>query len=151
MEHNDFYKDFYDLAVALVDAPPSDLEEAAERTAVSRVYYAGYHYARKLMEGWGCPISRKGTAHAEVVHGLKCSGQTDIIEMGEELENLMLERQRADYQIEDAQTFDMPAIYDRYGYFTRNLKSRWQKLSAQARATALDKIQRRVASLQKRR
>ena len=61
--------DFRDVAAHLYRSPPANREEAALRTAVSRVYYAAFLYARDLMRKWGLEFTDRAV-HAQVAEGL---------------------------------------------------------------------------------
>lgn len=84
-------RDFQKLAVELARLK----SEAEMRTAVSRAYYAALNHAAQLTEGIGVSIPDDWRFHNVVADSLI------NIEPGlkHELENLKLERGRADYRV----------------------------------------------------
>lgn len=66
--------------------------EAAQRTAVSRAYYAVYHAARRLSPGE--PFT---TTHEQLWRSLKQNGAKGERRLGERGNRLKLERHEADY------------------------------------------------------
>jgi uncharacterized protein (UPF0332 family) len=68
-------------------------EEAAERSAISRAYYAAFHAARDYLDRTGPAVARSGSAHAEVRNRMFWSERR----VGEGLRRLHGLRKHADY------------------------------------------------------
>ena len=141
-------RDFYRLAERLRDAPPARMEEAAERTAAGRIYYAAFIYARNLMRGWGCALTHRGI-HAQVSEGLKCSGQRDLLRIGHKLGQLHEERKAADYETDRPYILDFVKLKELYAHVFPELAHRWNFLSQEQQEEALDKMQRKIATYER--
>jgi len=141
--------DFRHIADHLLACPPKNKEEAAERTAVNRLYYAAYIHARDVMRSWGCSLGVAG-GHSQVFEGLKCSGVRDIIEIGHKIAELFSERLSADYKTEQPRGFDVQKLRLLHEHVVEELGCRWSHLTSAERSEALDKIQRRVTSIEER-
>ena len=92
---------FISLALQLAG---SDKEERL-RTSVSRAYYGAYHIVRSLFESCGVLVPRRDI-HNKLQWGLEQCGEKmghqDPMEIGSKLGSLRSERNRADYNLEDA-------------------------------------------------
>jgi uncharacterized protein (UPF0332 family) len=84
-------RDFLTIATALATNVG---DEAAERTAVSRAYYAAFHEARNYCNRTDTSISNRPSAHAEVRRQLSQTGR-----IGQDLGRLQRLRKNADYDI----------------------------------------------------
>jgi uncharacterized protein (UPF0332 family) len=89
--------DFYRLAARLVE----EKEPASCRTAVSRAYYALFHVARDLLDENKFRIDRSDSAHEQVFRHLHNSGDPEVAEIGQYLNDLRSRRNKADYRIDD--------------------------------------------------
>jgi len=69
--------------------------EARFRTSISRAYYAAHLFSRKKLELIGCTISKKNTAHKEVIEHMKKKNPL----VGDMLFKLKRKRQNADYDL----------------------------------------------------
>ena len=83
------------------EVPASDdpTEEACQRTAISRVYYAAFHKTCEFLT-INCKRSdiRQGSnAHTVVPRVLKDSKDREQIKIGNKLDNLRVDRNKADY------------------------------------------------------
>ncbi len=88
---------FLVLAEKLVAEWPDD--EAAQRAAISRAYYAAFLNARAYLDGLGPPVARDGSAHRAVWNRLanrKGRAGKSISQDGKRLREW---RQKADYEI----------------------------------------------------
>jgi uncharacterized protein (UPF0332 family) len=81
---------FADLAQELAQRSG---DEAAERSAISRAYYAAFHTARDYLDKTGPPVARSGSAHVEVRNRMLWSER----QVGEGLRRLHGLRKHADY------------------------------------------------------
>ena len=84
---------FLTLADEWVQGPT----EAHWRSAVSRAYYAAFHFARLLLEDLGFEVERGDRAHAYLTHRLCQCGQPEIGAAGTTLIDLRRSRNEADY------------------------------------------------------
>ena len=73
---------------------------AACRTAISRAYYALFNVAGQILQGLGFRISKGAAAHGEVYKCLSNSGDSEVIHVGSELNDLHSYRIRADYHMD---------------------------------------------------
>jgi uncharacterized protein (UPF0332 family) len=86
-------RDFLVLAQQLAAAST----EAAWRTAVSRAYYAVFHIARQLLEDLGFRVPLADRAHAYLWLRLSNSGEPNVVQAGQILNDLRRDRNWADY------------------------------------------------------
>ena len=82
----------------------SETNEAAQRTAVSRLYYAVYWRARKNLEAGGFFFSEFDGAHSQVWREYKKRGKTNFA-VGKLGDRLRENRVKADYR-EEVKDFD---------------------------------------------
>jgi uncharacterized protein (UPF0332 family) len=70
-------------------------DEASERSAISRAYYASFHWARNYSRRKGLTVSQSSSAHRDVrtLLGLASRG------IGQDLRRLHMMRKQADYDI----------------------------------------------------
>jgi uncharacterized protein (UPF0332 family) len=97
------WKELYDLAVSLKNNPIGLVsKETNFRSAISRAYYAAHGSAKVYVVSKGLipAIPRDHKAHFAVIEALKKSGNKLLYSMGNELQRLMLERGKADYEDE---------------------------------------------------
>lgn len=137
---------FLRIANYLRDNRPGDCEEAADRTAVSRIYYAAFLYARRVLEDWGCGISQSGSTHAQVVEGLKWSATRPISEVGKKLGKLHEKRKSADYDIDGRFEPDFERLCQYYETAT-SLEERWNYLNDEKKEEALSRMKARIAEI----
>jgi uncharacterized protein (UPF0332 family) len=137
---------FFAVADYLLKNPPPKWQEASDRTAVSRIYYAAFIYSRDLMEKWGCQFT-DGVVHAQVAEGLKASDQSELVRIGCKIANLHGERKRADYQTKTVQGFSFDKIKQLYEDVVPELQRRWEHLNGRQRSEALAKIRARIESV----
>jgi uncharacterized protein (UPF0332 family) len=74
-------------------------EEADWRSAVSRAYYAAFHVACQLMEGFGFTVPNADRAHGYLWLRLQNCGDAPVETAGRDLNDLRSERNRADYNL----------------------------------------------------
>lgn len=94
------WKDFFDLAKKLVDDKINITKnEACERTAVSRAYYACFHKWRNFAYtiGYKPPQNDKGKEHREMPEYLRKTNNENQQKAGSELERLLNYRIICDY------------------------------------------------------
>lgn len=91
-------REFLTLAEAWIKAGT----EAEWRCAVSRAYYASFHEARQLLRDLGFLVPRADQAHAYLWRRLSNCGDPQVQIAGSDLNRLRSERNRADYEIDQA-------------------------------------------------
>ena len=69
------------------------------RTAVSRAYYASFHVARELLEGFGFRVPRSDRAHAHVWLRLGNCGEPVVQAAAGDFQGLRGDRNLADYDL----------------------------------------------------
>jgi uncharacterized protein (UPF0332 family) len=92
-------RQFLDLANDLV----TGTREAEWRSAVSRAYYATFHVAGNLLRRCGFNVPRAEQAHGYLWLRLSNCGHPDLERAGDSLKDLRTERNRADYDLHQAQ------------------------------------------------
>ncbi|HET6455849.1 MAG TPA: hypothetical protein VFI02_15705 [Armatimonadota bacterium] len=78
-------------------------DPAANRTAISRAYYAAYNVAASLLEDMSCHVPQDGTSHKLVRERLSYSQDKDMRIAGHKLADLYNSRLEADYQLSKPQ------------------------------------------------
>jgi uncharacterized protein (UPF0332 family) len=73
--------------------------EAAQRSAISRAYYAAFHAARLLFVNLGFTVPRGDRAHAFLSLRLQNSGERPAMDAGIELDDFRSNRNIADYDL----------------------------------------------------
>lgn len=86
--------DFLHLADTLKSRP----DEASRRTAVSRAYYAVYHYIRAYLSNHNIP-DRCVKHHDPLIRCLRNSGVREVEILGDTVGDLKEERMDADYTL----------------------------------------------------
>jgi uncharacterized protein (UPF0332 family) len=76
--------------------------EAEWRAALSRAYYAAFHEARALLRSLGFRVPRGDRAHAYLWMRLLNAGDPQVQATGSDLNILRNQRNRADYDIDQA-------------------------------------------------
>lgn len=89
-------------------------DEAAQRAAISRAYYAAYCSARNKLEGWQLlkRNQRSKTSHQDVWEAFEGDPRPGWDQIGQEGHNMKEDRRRADYedQIRDLDRFTKKAM-----------------------------------------
>ena len=76
-----------------------DEQEALCRIGISRAYYAAFHGAKNFLESTSVLNRQKDEgSHEVVINALRKQKNTDLQDVGEELNDLKTRRVRADYQ-----------------------------------------------------
>jgi hypothetical protein len=88
-------RDFLSLAHQLAAAGT----EAAWRTAVSRAYYAAFHYAREFLEDLSFTVPRADLAHKYLIFRLSNCGDVQVEQAAHDLDILRGLRNQADYEL----------------------------------------------------
>ena len=91
-------KEFQYLASGLVEkngAFPSEY-----RTAISRSYYAVYNIGISLLNEMGFTIPKRIDAHVLMRRHFNNSGNIELIEAAEKINNLKTKRKHADYDLD---------------------------------------------------
>src|SRR4051794_821648 len=88
-------RDFLDQADELANG----MREVDWRTAASRAYYAAFHTARLLLEAAGFVVPRSDQAHQYLYLRLYNSGHPDVEQAGNDLDDLRVIRNKADYDL----------------------------------------------------
>ncbi|MDZ7292051.1 MAG: HEPN domain-containing protein [candidate division KSB1 bacterium] len=86
-------KDYFDLAQKLAQMRT----EAAIRSAISRGYYAAFHFGKNLVEALGFNLPKDAAAHDELYRLLNNSGIKSAEEAADWLRRLRQRRTLADY------------------------------------------------------
>ncbi len=69
------------------------------RSAVSRAYYAVFHYFRGFLLAHGVNLGRAGTSHFNLYAGLRNCGDATVTGIAVRIDDLRDERTRADYDL----------------------------------------------------
>ncbi|MFT0753490.1 HEPN domain-containing protein [Synechococcus sp. RC10A2] len=77
-------------------APAS--EEARQRSAISRAYYAAFCKCRNYLQTQGYQVSRESLAHTQVRNLFKQSQDRRLKQVGHHLDRLRSDRNMADYE-----------------------------------------------------
>ena len=77
----------------------SSSEQADWRSAVSRAYYAAFHVACQLFQGFGFTVPNADRAHAYLWMRLQNCGAAAIEKVGRDLNALRTRRNDADYYL----------------------------------------------------
>lgn len=99
-------QNIYDLADWLLKscAAPVPLAagnlSAAYRSVTSRAYYSALHKAIEFFDTMEIPVPKGGAKHRDIPLILKASGVPDIVELGQMLGTFSLQRNTADYQLQ---------------------------------------------------
>ena len=87
------WSDFQDTA----DRLAAGATEGDWRSAVSRSYYAAFHYFRTFMLTHGVDVGRGGQSHSSLSSGLMNCGLPLVDSFGRRLDRLRTDRTKADY------------------------------------------------------
>ncbi len=139
-------QDFFTIANYIKDNFPENCKEAADRTAASRLYYAAFLYARKLLTSWGCSFIQSGKTHSQVADGLKNSTVRPLIVIGKKLSKLHEIRKKADYDIHENFEADFEKLQINYETVMA-LEKEWEQVNDTKQKEALDKINQRISEL----
>jgi hypothetical protein len=85
-------KDYFDLARKLAQMRT----EAAIRSAISRAYYAAFHFGKNLVEALGFKLPKDAAAHEKLYHLLNNAGIESATEAADWLLRLRKRRTLAD-------------------------------------------------------
>jgi uncharacterized protein (UPF0332 family) len=69
------------------------------RSAVSRTYYAVFHYFRKFFLAHGVNVGQGGQSHFDLYTGLANCGYAPVENLGRQLDLLRSDRVKADYNL----------------------------------------------------
>ncbi|MBM4042237.1 MAG: hypothetical protein FJ290_27405 [Planctomycetes bacterium] len=142
--------DFHDIAQFLLQNFPSEKGEAAERTAVSRIYYAAFLHARDFLIKWGLSFGQASAKiHLQVCEGLRHAESAGLREVGHSLAELHRERRRADYETTVAQGFNMDTIEGLYADVVPGLADSWARLTSAEKARERAMVQGRITQIAK--
>lgn len=89
------WNEFQDTAERLAH----DATEGDWRSAVSRAYYAVFHFFRKFFLTHGVNVGQGGQSHFNLYTGLANCGYTSVEKLGEQLDLLRSDRVDADYNL----------------------------------------------------
>jgi uncharacterized protein (UPF0332 family) len=89
------WNDFQDTADRLAQGPT----EGDWRSAVSRTYYAVFHYFRSFFLTYGVNVGQGGQSHFNLYTGLANCGHTSAETLGRQLDLLRSDRVKADYNL----------------------------------------------------
>lgn len=94
--------DFLDTAIRL----SASQRESDCRSAVSRAYYGVFHVTISFVEIAGISLPATGSVHEKLAWLLHAGNCSEIVQAGSILEILRKERNRADYDLNDARFRD---------------------------------------------
>lgn len=89
------WSEFQDTATRLLQGTT----EGDWRSAISRSYYGVFHYLRELLLSHGVDIGQSGQSHFNLYSGLLHYGFRPVAQIASRLDDLRLNRVRADYQL----------------------------------------------------
>jgi uncharacterized protein (UPF0332 family) len=89
------WNDFQDTAERLARGAT----EGDWRSAISRTYYAAFHFFRKFFLTHGINVGQGGQSHFNLYTGLANCGYTSVEKLGEQLDLLRTYRAAADYNL----------------------------------------------------
>lgn len=89
------WQEFQDTADRLAQAAT----EGDWRSAISRAYYAVFHYFRDLFLSQGLDLGRSGQAHFNLYVGLLNCGLVPVAPFGSQVDDLREARVAADYDL----------------------------------------------------
>jgi hypothetical protein len=90
------WRQFRDTADRLANASA----EGDWRSAVSRAYYAVFHFFREWFRGQGVDLGKAGQSHANLYLGLLNCGVAAVGPLGSRVDDLREERVAADYDFQ---------------------------------------------------
>lgn len=79
--------------------------EAFMRSATSRAYYGVFGSLKGALERSGEHFSTEGNVHRQVIDKLKNNAHSDVVQLGQHLDRVRRERNRADY--DSRERFDL--------------------------------------------
>jgi len=91
--------DNLDLAKFLEKLKTGPPDEAKQRAACGRAYYAAFGVVRDLLLAIPLSVPRDGTAHGHIISALKRSTRAEVAAVGGLLDQLRTTRNRADYHV----------------------------------------------------
>jgi hypothetical protein len=89
------WSDFQDTAKRLAQGPT----EGDWRSALSRGYYAFFHYFREFLLSLGVDVGRAGQSHFNLYSGLLHCGFTAVAPIARRIDDLRANRGWADYDL----------------------------------------------------
>ena len=89
------WSDFQDTA----DRLARGAVEGDWRSAISRTYYAVFHYFREYFLSHGFDVGRGGQSHFNLYSGLSNCGLTSVAVLGRRVDQLRTDRTKADYNL----------------------------------------------------
>jgi len=69
------------------------------RTAISRAYYAVFHFGLNFLRGMGFSILQNADAHEEVYRHFNNSGDRELVKVATKFHDLRTKRNHADYDL----------------------------------------------------
>jgi uncharacterized protein (UPF0332 family) len=102
------WNDFQDTAERLARGTT----EGDWRSAVSRTYYASFHFFRRFFLTHGVDIGRGGQCHFNLYAGLANCGYASVENLGRKVDQLRTDRADADYHLGKPidQAFSLKAV-----------------------------------------
>ena len=70
------------------------------RSAISRAYYAAFHFGLNLLRAMGFAIVQNQHAHTEVYRHLNNSGDGELLRAASKMNDLRTKRNHADYELD---------------------------------------------------
>ena len=92
--------DVFSLSERLAILPVVGGEEARCRSAISRAYYASFHWAKDVLGQFGVAISAGPAGHAEATRYLSQCGLPNAESVGRKLVEFRTMRNNADYELQ---------------------------------------------------
>jgi uncharacterized protein (UPF0332 family) len=89
------WSDFRDTAERLAQGPA----EGDWRSAISRAYYAVFHFFHEFLQANGLDIGRGGQCHFNLYSGLLNCGAVEVAAIASRVDSLRAQRVGADYDL----------------------------------------------------
>jgi len=107
----------------IADGLKNSCEEAGRRSAVSRAYYAAFHYIRLYLVREGIDVPQGGTIHDKIPKYLRYSGLQKAKDVAKCMQELRDDRKEADYKIalEDLKSREDRKVLERFNTKTCEL------------------------------
>lgn len=89
------WNEFLDTATRLAKGAT----EGDWRSAISRSYYADFHFFREFLQSHGLDVGRGGQAHVNIYGGLNNCGFSNVAVIAQRLDGIRSRRVEADYDL----------------------------------------------------
>ncbi|MBW1928877.1 MAG: hypothetical protein JRH08_08200 [Deltaproteobacteria bacterium] len=111
------------------------------RSAISRAYYAAFHFGLNLLREMGFSIVENATAHEDVYLHLNNSGDHDLIAVASKIKDLRARRIHADYRLQrrDVEAKENAKMYVRLA--SRLMETIEKRCNSESRGQIIEAIQ----------